>query len=234
MIVHAPTRGRVGSFCYAHVLHYLRWDLRFEPVEDKFCRAVRQQHTNTSFKILISSCIWRLLQESPVGSVLFVDQVLVQLKHVELEYLSLLMSAADRILGGSNECSGIDYIFGTRESRSSLRFLKRGRSSGAISSSDCCRIWWNIGGVHGRWAGGGSVDGRCQTNLIWFDIIWSDIKSGVIWSDQIISNFIMCLASALPSAGGSNFDNSALIDANFERMRGFAPARHLISFDITP
>jgi hypothetical protein len=44
----------------------------------------------------------------------------------------------------------------------------------------------------------------------------------------------MCLASALPLVGGSKFDNSALIDANFESMRGFAPARHLMSFDITP
>jgi hypothetical protein len=42
----------------------------------------------------------------------------------------------------------------------------------------------------------------------------------------------MCLASTLPSAGGSKFDNSALIDANFERMRVFARARHLMSFDI--
>ena len=52
-------------------------------------------------------------------------------------------------------------------------------------------------------------------------------------SDQIVSNFIMCPAGALPSAGGSKFDNPALIDANFETMRGFAPARHLMSFDIT-
>ena len=53
-------------------------------------------------------------------------------------------------------------------------------------------------------------------------------------SDQIVSNFIICPASALPSAGGSKFDNSALIDGNFESMRGFAPAGHLMSFDITP
>ena len=82
---------------------------------------------------------------------LFVDQLLVQLKHVELEYLSLLMRAADRILRDSNERSGNDYVFGICESRSSLGFLTRGRSSGAMSSSDCCRIWWNIGGVHGWW-----------------------------------------------------------------------------------
>jgi hypothetical protein len=44
----------------------------------------------------------------------------------------------------------------------------------------------------------------------------------------------MCLASALPMAGNSKFDNSAFIDANFETMGGFAPARHLMSFDITP
>ena len=52
-------------------------------------------------------------------------------------------------------------------------------------------------------------------------------------SDQIISNFIMCLASTLlPSLGGSKFDSSALIDANVESMRGLAPARHMMSFDI--
>jgi hypothetical protein len=44
----------------------------------------------------------------------------------------------------------------------------------------------------------------------------------------------MCPASALPSAGGSKFDKSALIDADFESMRCFAPAQHLMSFDITP
>jgi hypothetical protein len=44
----------------------------------------------------------------------------------------------------------------------------------------------------------------------------------------------MCPASALQLAGGSKFDNSAFIDANFESMRCFAPARHLMSFDITP
>ena len=191
MVVRAPTRGHVGSFGNAHVLHYLRQDLRFEPVEDGFCRAVRQQHTNTLFKILISCCIGWLLQKSQVGSVLFVDQLLEQLKHVELEYLSLLMRAVHCILGGSNECSGNNYIFGTRERCSSLGFLKRGRSSGAISSRESCRIKWNIGGVHGLWAVGGSVDRRCQTDLICFDIIWSDIKLGVIWpqikSYQILS-----------------------------------------------
>ena len=44
----------------------------------------------------------------------------------------------------------------------------------------------------------------------------------------------MCLARVLSSAGGSKFDNSALIDAKFENVRCFAPARHLMSFDIAP
>ena len=32
-------------------------------------------------------------------------------------------------------------------------------------------------------------------------------------SDQIVSNFIICPASAVPPAGGSKFDKTALIDA---------------------
>ena len=67
--------------------------------------------------------------------------------------------------------------------------------------------------------------------MILFDLT---SNRGDLISDQIISNFIKCPASALPSAGGSKFDNSALIDANFEKIRGFAPARHLMSFDIPP
>ena len=46
----------------------------------------------TSLNVLISCRIGRLLQKSLVGSVLYVDQLLVQLKHVELEYLSLTSS----------------------------------------------------------------------------------------------------------------------------------------------
>jgi hypothetical protein len=34
--------------------------------------------------------------------------------------------------------------------------------------------------------------------------------------------------------GRFKFDNSALIDAKFENMRCFAPARHLMPFGITP
>jgi hypothetical protein len=58
-----------------------------------------------------------LLQKSLVGSVLFVDQLLVQLKHVELEYLSFLMSAADCILGG---------IINTLAKITSLALMKAG------------------------------------------------------------------------------------------------------------
>ena len=45
---------------------------------------------------------------------------------------------------------------------------------------------------------------------------------------------MMCPASALPSAGGPKFENSALVDAHFETMRSFAPAQYLMSLDITP
>jgi hypothetical protein len=75
------------------------------------------------------------------------------------------------------------------------------------------------------------VPDRFDIDLILFDLT---SNRGDLISDQIISNFIKCPASALPSAGGSKFDNSALIDANFEKIRGFAPARHLMSFDIHP
>ncbi len=73
---------------------------------------------------------------------------------------------------------------------------------------------------------GGSVDRRCQTDLLdMILILLLDLTSNHI-------KFYHVSGSALPSAGGSKLDNSALIDANFERMRVFAPARHLMSFDI--
>jgi hypothetical protein len=71
---------------------------------------------------------------------------------VELEYLSLLMSAADRILGGSNECSGNDYIFGTRESRSFV--LDFSREAGAEVQSAVV-IVAAFGGILEESMGGG-------------------------------------------------------------------------------
>ena len=53
-------------------------------------------------------------------------------------------------------------------------------------------------------------------------------------SDQIVSNFIICPASAVAPEGGSKFDNSPLNDAFFESTAVFAPARHLIIFGVTP
>ena len=53
-------------------------------------------------------------------------------------------------------------------------------------------------------------------------------------SDQKLSNFIICPASAVPPKGGSKFDNSPLNDAFFESTGSFAPAGHLMLFDITP
>ena len=122
-------------------------------------------------------------------------------------------------------------IFCVSESHSPLGFLKSRRSNGAISSSDCCCIRWSIGEKSmggGRWCR--QVTDRFH--IFWYYLIWHQI-GGDLMLDQIISSFIICPASALPSAGGPKFDNSALIDANFESIRRFAPARHLMSFDIT-
>ena len=62
--------------------------------------------------------------------------------------------------------------------------LKAKSQRSKFSSGCCCRIRWNIGGVHGQWVGVSQVSDGFDIDLIWFDMIWYDlIWFDIIWSD---------------------------------------------------
>jgi hypothetical protein len=71
VVIHAPTRCHIRCLNHPHVLHcYLRQDLRFKPVDDKFSTAVSEGHTNSTFlKVLFSCGMGGLLTKGLVGSV---------------------------------------------------------------------------------------------------------------------------------------------------------------------